>query len=139
MDLNESSPRMRSLHALLIVAFLCGATDGTATLRADEPIAEKPTAVEQPVETASSVEDPDPAEKKAQAARQEKVKETIEIGFVLLGGIGILGVFLIAFALIYGRRLRRQVQAGRSPSQVRDELWYLKAKPPAQNLEDTDA
>lgn len=72
------------------------------------------------------------------AAKRDKRRESVEIGFVLIGGIGILGVFAIAFALLWGRRIRRRAQGGRGPSKLRDELWYLKSKPAAPGSEETD-
>lgn len=53
-------------------------------------------------------------------------KQKLEIGLILTACIFLLGLFLVVSTLIYGRRTRRQLAAGRGDSQLRDELWYLK-------------
>jgi len=53
-------------------------------------------------------------------------KRKLEIGLILTACIFLLGLFLVVSTLIYGRRTRRQLAAGRGDSQLRDELWYLK-------------
>ncbi len=53
----------------------------------------------------------------------------LEIGMILTSGIVVLGVFLVVLTLLYGRRTRRQMTAGRGVSAQRDELWYLKKTP----------
>ncbi|MDC0307562.1 MAG: hypothetical protein P8M30_03755 [Planctomycetaceae bacterium] len=65
-------------------------------------------------------------------------KRKLEIGIILTAGIFLVGLFLVAVTLIYGRRTRRQIAAGRGPSQARDELWYLKhaKSQPAENESD---
>jgi hypothetical protein len=57
---------------------------------------------------------------------QNLKKRKLEIGIILTAGIFLVGLFLVAVTLIYGRRTRRQIAMGRGPSQARDELWYLK-------------
>jgi hypothetical protein len=65
-------------------------------------------------------------------------KRKLEIGMILTAGIFLLGMFLVVVTLIYGRRTRRQIAAGRGPSQVRDELWYLKNKSAKSSIGEQD-
>lgn len=120
---------MRSrLAGLTLMLLLAG------RLHAQEPAATDPVPAAQAAADASKADAPE----KSDTPLKDKRRESVEIGFVLIGGIGILGVFVIAFALVWGRRIRRRAQAGRSPSKLRDELWYLKSKPAAPGTEETD-
>lgn len=55
-------------------------------------------------------------------------KRKLEIGMIFTGIIVVVGVFLVVMILLYGRRTRRQIAAGRAASAPRDELWYLKQR-----------
>lgn len=69
----------------------------------------------------------DAAQDNSAIDQQDDIKKRkLEIGMILTSGVLILGIFLIAMILLYGRRLRRQLALGREPTQPRDELWYLK-------------
>ncbi len=75
-------------------------------------------------------------------SQEEVQKRKLEIGMILVAGILMLGLFLVAVILVYGRRTRRRLALGRGESSPRDDLWYLKhaeadSETPDSSLEDT--
>jgi hypothetical protein len=92
---------------------------------ATEPeIARVRQAVPEPGETATGVDDTE--ESSGEEQENNRQKRMLEIGLILTSGIVIVGVFLVVLTLLYGRRTKRQLAAGRGPSSPRDDLWYLK-------------
>ena len=69
---------------------------------------------------------------------QKEQKKQLEIGMILVGGILILGVFLLVLTLLTSRRFKRTIAQGRQPSQPRDELWYLKNPPDRTSPENNE-
>lgn len=124
---------VRGVFAVLLLAFAAPAFGEDGSLEVSTPAAASESGAVEDGETAASGAKADDGE--AEKERQKNAK----IGMVFVAGIGFLGVFLIAFILIYGRRLRRQLKHKRTPTQARDELWYLKSKPERPEREDADA
>lgn len=71
---------------------------------------------------------------------KQQQKQKVEIGLILTSVIVIIGVFLVVLTLLYGRRTKRQLAAGRGPSSPRDDLWYLKKSrnTSSQNVPDAE-
>jgi len=70
---------------------------------------------------------------------KKRRKQKLEIGLILTSVIMIMGIFLVVLTLLYGRRTKRQLAAGRGPSAPRDELWYLKKSQDASSANVSDA
>jgi len=107
---------------MLSVSSTVSAQESTPTLSSEQQV----TDTEQ-----SASENSDAEEKDLQ-------KRKLEIGIILTAGIFLVGLFLVAVTLIYGRRTRRQIAMNRGPSQVRDELWYLKHAKDPSNEDESD-
>lgn len=127
MDLTHST-RTGRLHLLVSILLGCAALSA----RGDEPAAH----VNDAPQHAAAGEENSHRDEQSAKAREEAAeearerKQAYEIGMILLAGIGFLGIFLIAFVLIYSRSVRRKIRAGRKPTAPRDDLWYLKSKSP---------
>lgn len=63
------------------------------------------------------------------ADRDQAARRAYSVGTVLLGGILMLGVTMIAVALMWGNRARRIARQELPPIAPRDELWFLRKKP----------
>lgn len=107
-------------------------------VRADDPPAEAAliTPSQIAAETRASAAAESPADAEDERDRRLK-KRKLEIGMIFTGGIIVMGVFLVVVILIYGRRTRRQLAAGRTASAPRDELWYLKQRRDAFSADDS--
>jgi len=76
----------------------------------------------------------------AQEDQERKLrKQKLEIGLILTSAIVMAGVFLVVLTLLYGRRTKRQLAAGRGPSAPRDDLWYLKKSQESSSANGADA
>ncbi|MGQ0635891.1 MAG: hypothetical protein ACT4QC_14865 [Planctomycetaceae bacterium] len=90
-----------------------------------------PADADEPVETGA------PAPRESMPAdRQEAAKRAYATGIVMLGGILICGVGLVAMALLWGSRTRRIARQSLPDVALRDELWFLKHKPPTPAADD---
>ena len=130
---------MRSLPILLLFAVcltpaLLLAQSETS---ADQESVSQTEAVPAPDETTDDV---DGAETSAQEEQEkQRKKQKLEIGLILTSAIVILGIFLVVLTLLYGRRTKRQIAAGRGPTPPRDDLWYLKKSRESSSANASDA
>jgi len=124
---------MRRLTHWLIASVLL-----STVLHAQSPDAELPTMDEafQQSDDDQAVENPEQPSQLTQ--EQDLQKRKLEIGMILASGIFLMGMFLVILTLIYGRRTRRQLAAGRGESQPRDELWYLKHRKEVEHSSEQD-
>lgn len=90
----------------------------------------QPTFAQLPDETSAqqseNTSDDDSPEKKKQ-------KRLVEVGFILLVGIGMLGGLLIVITLVLGFYSRRRVQTGKKEPTRFDPFWYLRTNPKAND------
>jgi hypothetical protein len=62
-------------------------------------------------------------------------KNTVWLAFVMWGGIIFGGAILLTLVVMWGNRTRRLARSPLPPVAKRDELWFLKPKPPAADAD----
>jgi hypothetical protein len=68
----------------------------------------------------------------------ELKKHAVWLALLMWAGIIFGGVILLALVVMWGNRTRRLARSPLSPVAKRDELWFLKPKPPADDAEGID-
>ncbi len=66
----------------------------------------------------------------AGATTDERKQNLVSILWMLLGGVGILGVAMVGMALIWGSHARRLARHTDHRPTQQDEFWYLRTPPP---------
>jgi hypothetical protein len=105
---------------------MCLAVTGSSGIAAgqDAPKKSDPPAVRQPVESVPTTAT-DPLMK----------KKAVWLAFAMWAGIIFGGVILLALVVMWGNRTRRLARSPLPPIAKRDELWFLKPKPSADDAE----
>lgn len=62
-------------------------------------------------------------------------KNAVWLALIMWAGIIFGGVILLALVVMWGNRTRRLARSPLPPVAKRDELWFLKPKPPADEIE----
>ena len=62
-------------------------------------------------------------------------KNAVWLAFMMWGGIIFGGVILLTLVVMWGNRTRRLARSPLPPVAKRDELWFLKPKPPAADAD----
>ena len=120
-----NSLRARGLRFLVVFLVLGG-------LCAERPLHSQATAAEPPVVTSAHEAEKD-APPTSAGPKEKKVKAYA--GLFALAGIVIVGLFLLAFTVLWASRLRRQLRRPLPASDPPErDFWFLKPpKDPVQN------
>ena len=79
-------------------------------------------------EAADLHDSPSPLPRKHQSG-----PDTFIVSILILAGIAMVGIFILAFIIIWGQRLRRFVRKPFPKQSLGDELWYL--RPPKNSVD----
>jgi len=64
----------------------------------------------------------------ASEAEQKQQRSLVTAAFGLLMGIALIGVLMLMFVVVLGKRTRRIARKAAPPQSEVDELWYLRAE-----------
>ena len=67
----------------------------------------------------------------------QRKKNALWLAFMMWAGVIFGGVILLTLVVMWGNRTRRLARSPLPPIAKRDELWFLKPKPPAGNADNT--
>ena len=113
-------------------AMVCAALLSTASVSVADarPSTESSSVIAEELDRNSSSDD----------LAQRKRKRAADVAVVLLGGIVCIGVVLLAFVLLWGRRTRRIARQRSSKPTTLDGTWYLKPdkQVPSSSADDSE-
>ncbi|HEY3965038.1 MAG TPA: hypothetical protein VGM05_10850 [Planctomycetaceae bacterium] len=76
-----------------------------------------------------------PADEEKRVPVDPELKRWVWQALLMLGGIIVVGTLLLMVVVMWGNRTRRLARKPLPQIAKRDELWFLKPKPPTSRLE----